>query len=162
MVDENNTGGCTTGGRSTGGCQCGAVRYRVDGPLGGAGICHCRMCQKASGNFAMPLVSAPIEQVTWTRGRPSEFASTELTVRGFCSACGTPLYLSEAALGTYELTIGSLDDPNIAPPTHAVGIESKLNWADGLADLPSRTTREDRTPEELAQFISKQHPDHDT
>ena len=31
----------------TGGCQCGAVRFRVAGPLRHASICNCRMCQKA-------------------------------------------------------------------------------------------------------------------
>ena len=40
----------------SGGCQCGAVRFRVEGALGDASVCHCRMCQKASGNFYLPLV----------------------------------------------------------------------------------------------------------
>ena len=50
----------------TGGCQCGAVRFRVEGTLGDASICHCRMCQKASGNFYQPLVSVRGARVTWT------------------------------------------------------------------------------------------------
>jgi len=33
----------------TGGCQCGAVRYQLLTPPEHASICHCRMCQKASG-----------------------------------------------------------------------------------------------------------------
>ncbi len=37
----------------SGGCQCGAIRYRIAGELGYPHICHCRMCQKASGNFFM-------------------------------------------------------------------------------------------------------------
>ena len=41
----------------SGGCQCGAVRFHVEGTLGDASVCHCRMCQKASGNFYLPLVS---------------------------------------------------------------------------------------------------------
>ena len=40
------------------GCQCGAVRFRVEGTLDDASVCHCRMCQKAFGGFYAPLVSA--------------------------------------------------------------------------------------------------------
>lgn len=40
----------------TGGCQCGAVRYAIDGPLNNPHICHCRMCQKAFGNYFAALV----------------------------------------------------------------------------------------------------------
>ena len=50
----------------TGGCQCGAVRFRVEGALGDASICHCRMCQKASGNFYLPLVSVRGATLDWT------------------------------------------------------------------------------------------------
>jgi hypothetical protein len=38
----------------TGGCQCGAVRYRITAPFENAHICHCRMCQKAFGNYFAP------------------------------------------------------------------------------------------------------------
>ena len=40
----------------TGGCQCGAVRYRITAPLENPHICHCRMCQKAFGNYFAALV----------------------------------------------------------------------------------------------------------
>ncbi len=33
----------------TGGCQCGAVRFALSAPPAKISICHCRMCQKASG-----------------------------------------------------------------------------------------------------------------
>jgi len=38
----------------SGGCQYGAVRFHVAGPLGKAGIYHCRMCQKAFGSWVRP------------------------------------------------------------------------------------------------------------
>ena len=146
----------------TGGCQCGAVRYRVTGPLGNCGVCHCRMCQKASGNFGMVLVTADLKHFDWTRGRPAEFASTPVTRRGFCKDCGTPLYMHDQGDHAYELCVGTLDDPDATAPTHAVGIESKRKWFDALAGLPGKTTKEDWEPEALARLVNQQHPDHDT
>jgi hypothetical protein len=43
----------------TGGCQCGALRYRAeDANSTNPHLCHCRMCQKAAGNYFMPLAGA--------------------------------------------------------------------------------------------------------
>ena len=146
----------------TGGCQCGAVRYRIDGPLGRASICHCRMCQKAFGSWGAALVAVPHAHLTWTRGAPSEFRSSSIVARGFCAQCGTPLHMKEDGDPNYEIAIGTLDDPEQAPPRYEVGIESKLSWFKSLATLPGRTTEEDRTPEDLRKLKSLQHPDHDT
>jgi hypothetical protein len=33
----------------TGGCQCGAIRFALSAPPKKVSVCHCRMCQKASG-----------------------------------------------------------------------------------------------------------------
>jgi hypothetical protein len=147
---------------STGGCQCGAVRYRIEGPLGTAGFCHCRMCQKAFGSLGAPLVSVPRQRFRWTRGEPTEFRSSPIVARGFCRDCGTPLYMSEDGDSVIEIAIGTLDDPAAAAPDHVVGIESKLPWADRLPTLPAHSTAEDRTPGDLAKLTPLQHPDHDT
>ena len=146
----------------TGGCQCGAVRYRVDGPLGRAGICHCRMCQKAFGSWGAALVSVPVAQLTWTRGKPSEFRSSAIVARGFCAQCGTPLHMKEDGDPNYEIAIGTLDDPEQASPSSQVGIESELSWFKTLADLPAHSTEDDRLPEDRAKLRTLQHPDHDT
>ncbi|MDQ8697483.1 GFA family protein [Hyphomicrobium sp. LHD-15] len=146
----------------TGGCQCGAVRFRVEGPLGRAGICHCRMCQKAFGSWGAPLVTVPLANMTWTRAKPDEFRSSPVVARGFCSRCGTPLYMLEDGFDYYDIAIGTLDNPEAAPPTEQVGIESKLSWFDRLPSLPSHSTSDDRTAEDLAKLKTSQHPDHDT
>lgn len=146
----------------TGGCQCGAVRFRVEGPLGRAGICHCRMCQKAFGSWGAPLVTVPVANLTWTREKPDAFRSSPVVARGFCSRCGTPLYMLEDGFDYYDIAIGTLDDPEAAPPTEQVGIESKLSWFDRLPSLPAHSTADDRTAEDLAKLETRQHPDHDT
>jgi hypothetical protein len=146
-----------------GGCQCGTLRYRVEGELGDASICHCRMCQKAFGSWGAALVNVPLENFRWTRGSPGRFKSSPIVERGFCAACGTPLFLHEQNDSVIEIAIGTLDDPNaISAMTNQDGIESRLHWFDKMHTLPARTTAQTRNLNELAKLKSLQHPDHDT
>ncbi len=141
----------------TGGCQCGAVRYRIEGGLGRASICHCRMCQKAFGGPFGPLVSARIAELTWTRGERKRFASSNKIQRGFCGDCGTPLTF-EYAGDWIDVSIGSLDDPSVAVPTVQLERGARMRWTD---DIPS--LEEIFPPDGFYESIrSNQHPDHDT
>jgi hypothetical protein len=138
----------------TGGCQCGAVRFRAE-TVGRATICHCRMCQKAFGAAFGPLASVRNEDLTWTRGAPKIFRSSNLVTRGFCEACGTPLTYVNNPEQT-EMALGAFDDPNAVAPALQFQPSQKVAWFDGLADLPAK---------ELSGFeglVSYQHPDHDT
>ncbi|MEQ1577260.1 MAG: GFA family protein [Hyphomicrobium sp.] len=147
----------------SGGCQCGAVRFRIEGPLGSAGICHCRMCQKAFGSWGAALVTVPLKNLAWTRGHPAEFRSSPIVARGYCKECGTPLHMHEDGDPNIEIAIGSLDDPNaVAAFSIQVGVESKVAWFDSLHSLAPKTTSSDRAPEDLAKLVTLQHPDHDT
>ena len=145
----------------TGGCQCGAVRFRVEGALGDASVCHCRMCQKASGNFYLPLVSVRGAKLAWTRGEPKRFHSSNHGYRGFCAECGTPLTY-EAPDGV-ALTIAAFDDPAQIVPRIQWGVEAKLPYVDTIAALPGEETMADADAAAfLADLVSYQHPDHDT
>ena len=145
----------------TGGCQCGAVRFRVEGALGDATVCHCRMCQKASGNFYLPLVSVRGATLDWTRGEPKRFRSSSAATRGFCADCGTPLTY-EAPDGV-ALAIGAFDHPEEIGPVIQWGIEAKLPYVDAIHTLPGEDTMADADAASfLADLVSYQHPDHDT
>ena len=145
----------------TGGCQCGAVRFRIEGALANASICHCRMCQKAFGAFYAPLATAPKGGLAWTRGEPKRFRSSNHVLRGFCGECGTPLTY-EAQDGT-ALAIGAFDHPEEVAPTIQYGIEAKIPYVDALSGLPARATEDDiEAAAFLASIESYQHPDHDT
>jgi hypothetical protein len=145
----------------SGGCQCGAVRFRVEGALGDASICHCRMCQKAVGNLYAALVSMRGARLEWTRGEPKRFRSSNYAFRGFCGECGTPLTY-EAPDGV-ALTIGAFDDPSVLAPTIQWGTEAKLPYVDHIPDLPGKDTMADEGAVSfLATLVSCQHPDHDT
>lgn len=131
------------------------------GKLGDASVCHCRMCQKASGNFYLPLVSVRGAQVTWTRGERKRYQSSNAVWRGFCCDCGTPL--SYEALDGMALAIAAFDRPQGIAPTIQWGIEAKLPYVDRVHELPGEDTMEDVAAGSfLADLVSYQHPDHDT
>lgn len=148
---------------ATGGCQCGAVRYRADAMLNNAHLCHCRMCQKAVGNAFAALVAAPDDALHWTRGEPATFRSSSEAERGFCAACGTPLFYRGDGSGRTNLTIGSLDDPAAFAPQVQVGTESRMPWFGTLGSLPDKgeTGANDPAWRDRVAATNRQHPDHD-
>jgi len=149
----------------TGGCQCGAVRFRVAGPPRHTSICHCRMCQKATGGLSGPYASFPAAALIWTRGRRKTFRSSDAIARGFCGDCGTPLTF-EAASGEGDhiaLTIGAFDDPSSLRPQRQIMTADRIAWVAELADVPMRAPEADAASAvRYAPVISRQHPDHET
>jgi hypothetical protein len=146
----------------TGGCQCGAVRYSLATPPEESSICHCRMCQKASGQPFMAFARVNVQDLRWTRGAPTIFRSSNLAERGFCQACGTPLTYRFLEGGDISVSVCSLDRPEAAPPTLQYGIESELPWTATLTALPRQRTDDYLTAEQAARFVGRQHPDRDT
>jgi hypothetical protein len=142
----------------TGGCQCGAVRYALYAEPTEASICHCRMCQKAFGNYVAPLTGVPLKDLAWTRGEPGLFRSSDQVERGFCRECGTPLFYRYLGRDKITITIGSLDDPARVKPREQIGIESKVPWLEEALGLPGKTT-EENAADALAGMKNLQHPD---
>ena len=148
----------------TGGCQCGALRYRATAMLDNSHLCHCRMCQKAAGNIFAALVAAPDDALTWTRGKPSIWKSSELVERGFCANCGTPLFFHHVENGRTNLMIGTLDDPDAFPPHENSCTESRVDWFDTITEIENTGPTESNGAAWAAAIkaSNNQHPDHDT
>lgn len=149
----------------SGGCQCGAVRYHATAMLDNAHVCHCRMCQKAVGNAFAAFVAAPRDALVFTRGEPARFRSSAHVDRGFCAACGTPLFYDHTPGDRVNLSIGSLDRPARFPPKAQLAVEVGLGWTQSLGDVRAEPPPTD--PEDLAWLVaiahtSRQHPDQDT
>ena len=122
MTVTNEISGELSGERS-GGCQCGAVRYRLQGPLPAAYACHCGECKKQTASAFSLSVPIDTAQLRWT-GDPAMFETTAFSgarkLCYFCAACGTRLWhrgSEDSASAT--LKVGTLDDPSgIEPMGH--------------------------------------------
>lgn len=150
--------------QASGGCQCGAVRYHVTAVLDTSHICHCRMCQKAAGNFFIALIGVPRDAVAWTRGSPATFNSSDKVARGFCRDCGTPLTYDYTESRHINLTTGSFDDPAQFPPRVQFGREARMPWFADIGSVPDEGTTEEMMADVATAIRASnhQHPDHDT
>jgi len=119
-----------------GGCFCGAIRYRVSGSPTNKMVCHCQSCRRVAGAPVVAWVTFPRAQFELLRGQPAAFNSSEPVCRTFCPACGTPLTYEHADdLAFVDITMCSLDKPDLFPPTHHSWLSHDLAWlrfGDGL------------------------------
>jgi hypothetical protein len=125
------------------------------------------MCQKAAGNYFMPLANAPLATFEVTRGKITHFHSSDLVRRGFCAHCGTPLtFETIEGVNHLNITLGSLDNPEEVMPVEQDGTESRMPWFRELVAIREDETGAAETDggARIAAIFAtnKQHPDHDT
>ena len=125
----------------TGGCACGAKRFIAEVGEEQAYLCHCRMCQRASGNVSLALLTLPQGTVRWIGEEPDWYASSAIAERPFCAKCGTSLgFRYREGADKMDLTIASFDDPSTFRPHHHFGAESMHRaWVntEGLPEMRS-------------------------
>jgi hypothetical protein len=125
----------------SGGCQCGRVRYTAQVASNEAYLCHCRMCQRATGGFAAAFVHLDLAGMEWEQ-EPDWYDSSPIARRPFCSACGTPLGFQFRDGEAIDLTLGSFDNPaNFVPVAHAGAESLHEAWLD-TRDLPRQRSDE--------------------
>ena len=124
----------------TGGCACGRIRFTAEIPDFSAYLCHCRMCQRASGNVSLALYTLPQAKVRWEH-EPDWYDSSTIAERPFCSRCGTSLgFRYREGTDKMDLTVAAFDDPSSFNPAHHFGTESMHRaWLDteGLPEMRS-------------------------
>ncbi|MBT5434673.1 MAG: GFA family protein [Rhodospirillaceae bacterium] len=128
--------------RHAGGCMCGAIRYEADRDPRFSALCHCHMCQQWSGSAMLGTAAFDRDAVVFTAGEPKVFWSSDVCERGFCGDCGSSLFTRYSSGGAFDVVLfvglGTLDDPEIAPPDVHYGAEGELSWMrrdDGLTRI---------------------------
>jgi hypothetical protein len=126
----------------TGGCACGAKRFSAGVGEEQAYLCHCRMCQRASGNISLALITLPQSAISWGGEEPDWYASSAIAERPYCAKCGTSLgFRYREGTDKMDLTVASFDDPSGFRPHYHFGAESMHRaWLD-TSGLPA--TRSD-------------------
>lgn len=127
----------------TGGCLCGAIQYEATPHNPEPWYCHCRMCQRWSGSAVSTDAIIKKDEFRITKGEPTYFASSHYAERGFCPVCGSSLVFRAIEEDWLSIQTGTLDDPEVAPPSGHYSIEGKISWLSIVDDLPGIRTEED-------------------
>lgn len=128
MTDSSKT-------QASGRCLCGAIRYRIEGPVGEAHACHCGQCRRQSGHFVAGA------DIAWGDVRIEDdatlrwFESSPGVRRGFCGACGSNLFWVSEAYGA-SLSVGGLDGPTGLRIANHIFVADKGDYYEIDDDLP--------------------------
>ena len=104
-----------------GGCACGAVRYEIaDEPMV-MNDCQCRDCQRTSGTGHGSYLTFSRRAAVTLKGEATHWDmvgdSGNVKTRAFCPACGSPVYLTFAAMPElFTVHAASLDEPGRYKP----------------------------------------------
>jgi hypothetical protein len=81
------------GMKLTGTCLCGAVKVAANANKPMVAVCHCEMCRRWSSG---PFMEVDCQQVVF-EGEENirRIRSSEWAERGFCTRCGSNLFLSD-------------------------------------------------------------------
>jgi hypothetical protein len=107
-----------------GSCLCGAVALHTTQLGLDAGACHCDICRKWGGGPLFAL-SCGDDLSFEGRDRVSVFDSTAWAERGFCSVCGTHLFIRVKPNGRYILPAGLFSAERDLRFDHQIFIDKK-------------------------------------
>jgi len=105
----------------TGGCACGAIRYEISDEPMVMNDCQCHDCQHTSGTGHGSYMTFPSKKSVKLKGDAKHWDmiadSGNVKTRAFCPRCGSPVYLTFAAMPEFfTIHAASLDDPSRNKP----------------------------------------------
>lgn len=123
----------------TGRCLCSSIQYQISGPPLWVGHCHCTMCRRQAGAAFMTWVSVKAENMSFTKGKPKSYRSSDKATRQFCADCGTPLVFQfDANKNKVDIAASTLDNPAAVTPKENLYYDTRLEHFLDLKDLPVR------------------------
>ncbi|KAH7044045.1 Mss4-like protein [Macrophomina phaseolina] len=127
----------------TGGCQCGNIKYAVDGDPVGNALCYSASCRHSTGsaNTASFLV---LKRLFKSSGTPKVYtrkSSSGADVQNSsCGDCGSPLWVNAASLDESGLiiirpvTLSDLILNETFKPQMEIYCRSKYSWESDIED----------------------------
>jgi len=138
-----------------GGCDCQRIRYRMESCPLFVHCCHCRWCQRESGAAFALNAMIEADRVTLLGAEPDLVDTPTASGSGQkiarCPTCRIAVWSNYAGAGPLVrfVRVGTLDDPDHAPPDIHIFTASKQLWVvipPGASAVPEYYEREKYWP----------------
>lgn len=128
-----------------GGCQCGVIRYAINGPLPAAYACHCGECKKQSASAFSMSIPIRFDRLTFS-GDPQVYETRAFSggrkLAFYCGVCGTRLWHRSSEGSEWAtLKVGTLDESASISPRGHLWISKKQPWIVIPAGVPAFDTQ---------------------
>ena len=120
-------------------CECGRVRFEVDGVISDFSHCHCSQCRRMHGAAYATFAAVARDKFRYTSGESDikTYASSETSDRVFCGECGSNIMVAlDDEPDTLYLSMGVIDGDPPRPPGYHIYVGSKAPWHEITDDLP--------------------------
>ena len=119
-----------------GSCNCGEIRFVVNGDVRTVVNCHCNLCRKMNGSAFSTYVVVLGSEFSLESGELQTIRVSEQATKSVCERCNTPIYNENPKYqGLRMLHLGSVDDPVDLEPQVNIYCESQLDWLSGVTGL---------------------------
>lgn len=120
-------------------CNCGAVRFVIEGSAGDAYVCHCSICRRWTGSNGVAVVVVPNGAFRWVQGESevSRWQKPDADWQSsFCRRCGSALPGSNDPARMF-VPVGLLPGDAVSRVAHHIWVDSKAAW-DCIGDTGKR------------------------
>ncbi len=115
----------------TGRCECGSVKYQVDGEINDFSHCHCSQCRRLHGAAFASFGGVPRGDFSYLSGQAdlATYESSDSHARVFCRICGSNILVDvKSEPESLYLAMGTVDGDPKCPPGYHIFVGSKAPW----------------------------------
>jgi hypothetical protein len=113
-------------------CDCREVRYRMTSEPMFVHCCHCRWCQRETGSAFVLNALIEADRVELRAGQPDVIDTPSSSGKGQrihrCPSCRIALWSTYSLPTVYFVRVGTLENPDIAPPDIHIYTSTKQPW----------------------------------
>jgi hypothetical protein len=116
-------------------CHCGAVRFRIDGPLRDVVVCHCSVCRRIHGGPAA-YTACDMDALHMDAADTLRHYEVAEATYSFCGVCGSQLFWRRPSFSHVSINVAALEQPTGLKTTMHIFVAHAGDYEDLSTELP--------------------------